>query len=262
MAVDFLHVPVAQAEARRHVVRQRKVDRPVIRHPVVVPEEHQFAQPQVPGQRDHLLPDTLLQAAITDQGVGGVVHQVRPQPPVQERLGQRHPRGVGNALPERPGGYLDAAVGVVFRMSLARRTKLTEAADILERDRLVAAEMQQRIEQHRTMAVRHHETVAVEPPRVLRVEPQMQGEQRGRDVGRPKRGAGMALAGMLDRIHGEETDGVGHHALVDMGHGNVSLTVTIAAGNRWRSRAPRRSAAAPAPARPGMAKCAAEQRRG
>src|SRR4051812_42069992 len=64
VAVHLLHVPTADTEAGGHVVAQRDADRAVVGHAVVVPEEDELAEAQVAGQRDHLLSDALLQAAV------------------------------------------------------------------------------------------------------------------------------------------------------------------------------------------------------
>ena len=78
------------------------------------------------------------------------------------------------------------------------------------RHRLVAEQMQQRVDQHRAVAGREHEAVAVGPGRVGWIEFQEAGEQHGGDVGGAHRQAGMARFRLLDRIHGERADGVGH----------------------------------------------------
>ena len=63
------------------------------------------------GQRDHLLADALLQAAVADEGVGAVVDEAVAEARVQEGLGHRHADGIGDALAERAGGDLDARGG-------------------------------------------------------------------------------------------------------------------------------------------------------
>ena len=101
-------------------------------------------------------------------------------------------------------------VMAVLRMPGRERAELAEALDLLDGHRLVAEEMQQRIEQHRAVAGREHEAVAVGPARIGRIEFQEAREQHGRDVGRAHRQAGMAGFRLLDRVHGERADGVGH----------------------------------------------------
>ena len=84
--------------------------------------------------------------------------------------------------------------------------------DLVHRHVGIAEQVQQPVEQHRAVPVRQHEAVAVGPVRRLRVEAQESGEQHGGDVGHAHRHAGMAGFGLLDRIHGERAQRVGHLA--------------------------------------------------
>ena len=124
----------------------------------------------MPGERDDFLSDALLQAAVADQGVGVMIDDLRPEPLVQKGFGDGHAGGIGDALAERPRRRLDAASRVELRMALAVGAEFPEALDFVERDLLVAAEVEKRVEQHRPVPVRLHEAVAVEPQRVLRIE--------------------------------------------------------------------------------------------
>ena len=63
VSVHFLHMPAAEAEARGNIVALRDIDTAVRGHAVVVPQEGQAVETQMPGQQDDLLPDALLQAA-------------------------------------------------------------------------------------------------------------------------------------------------------------------------------------------------------
>ena len=105
-------------------------------------------------------------------------------------------------------------VMAVLGMAGRERAELAEALDLVDRHLLVAEQMQQRIEQHRAVAGRQHEAVAVGPGRVGGIEFQEAGEQDGRHVGRAHRQAGMAGFGLLDRIHGERPDGIGHAVML------------------------------------------------
>ena len=64
------------------------------------------------------------------------------------------------------------------------------------------------------MAGRKHEAVAVGPVRVGGVEFQEAGEQHRGDVGHAHGQARVARIGLLDRIHGEEADRIGHAIVV------------------------------------------------
>ena len=74
--------------------------------------------------------------------------------------------------------------------------------------------MQQRIDQHRAVAGREHEAVAVGPGRIGRIEFQEAREQHGRDIGRAHRQSGMAGFRLLDRVHRQRANGIGHAVVI------------------------------------------------
>jgi len=122
------------------------------------------------------------------------------------------------------GGGLDTGSDEVFRMSRRGRAELAEFLDVVERDRLVTDQMQQRIEQHRAVAGGQHEAVAVGPFRIGRIELQHLREQHGGDVGRAHRQAGMPRLGRFDGVHRQRTDRVGHAVVLraSLAHGTSS----------------------------------------
>ena len=210
MAVDIDRVPVAGLEAGDLVRRIGKRNRAVDGDRVVVPEQHELVELQVAGKRNRLLADAFHQAAVAAQRVGVVVHQLVAEFIGELAFGDRHAERVGNALAERTGGGLDAGGVAVFGMAGGLGAELAEILDILDRHVLVAEEIEQRVEQHRTMAGREHEAVAVRPVRVLGIKAHEAGEQHRGDIGRAHRQAGMAGIGLLHGVHGEEADRVGH----------------------------------------------------
>src|SRR3546814_5587919 len=76
-------------------------------------------------------------------------------------LGDRHADRGGNTLAERAGGRLDARQHEILGVAGAWAAQLPEVADVVHRRPRVAGEVQQRINQHRTMASRQDEAVAV-----------------------------------------------------------------------------------------------------
>ena len=101
--------------------------------------------------------------------------------------------------------------GVTPNFGMARRlaVQLAEVAQLAERQ-VVAGQVQQRVEQHRAVAVRQHEAVAVGPVRIGRVVAQVPAPQRDGDVGHAHRRAGMAGVGLLHGVHRQRADRVGH----------------------------------------------------
>jgi hypothetical protein len=121
--VHFDDVPVGDAKAGGDVFADRQARRPVVGDAVVVPEQDQLAQAQVPRERDHFLADALLQATVADEGVGAVVDHAGAEARVQVGLGDRHAEGVGNALAERTGRHLDTRGVVVLGWPSQREPK-------------------------------------------------------------------------------------------------------------------------------------------
>ena len=129
-------------------------------------------------------------------------------------LRDRHADRIGQTLAERPGGGFDAGGVAVLRVSGRERAELAEALDLVDGHRLVAGEIQQRIEQHRAVAGREHEAVAVGPGRIGRVEFEEAREQDGGDIGRAHGQAGMAGIGLFDRVHRQRADGIRHAVVI------------------------------------------------
>ena len=74
---------------------------------------------------------------------------------------------------------------------------------------VVAGQMQQRVLQHRAVAVRQHEAVAVRPMRIRGVVAQVPIPQRDRDLRHAHRHARMPGLRGFDRVHRECADRVG-----------------------------------------------------
>ncbi len=213
MAVDARRRPAGGLEAPHLVDGIGKRDRAVDGDAVVVEQHDQFVQLQVAGERDRLLADALHQVAVGGQHVGGMIDDVVAEQRRQVALGDRHADRIGEALPKRPRGRLDAGGEVVLGMAGGQRAELAEALDLRDGHLFVAEKMQQRVEQHRAVAGREHEAVAVGPSRIGRVEFKKAGEEHGGDVGRAHRQARMTGLGLLDRVHRQGADRV-RHAIV------------------------------------------------
>src|SRR5688572_23459848 len=89
--------------------------------------------------------------------------------PLREmRLSDCHTYRVAEALPEWSRRDLHTGRMTAFGMPRRSAAPLTELLDIVERE-IVPGEMQQSIEQHRSVSGREHEAVAIEPRRIPRV---------------------------------------------------------------------------------------------
>ena len=207
-------VPSVGLEAPGRVVAEPCVDVRLVgvdRDPVVVVEHDQLAQAERSGKRAGLVRDALHQAAVPGKHVGVVIDDVEARP---VELGRKHPfrdrhaDGVGQSLSERSGGGLHPGRAAVFRMAGRHGVQLAEAPQLVHRQ-LVAGEVQQRVEQHRAVAVGEHEAVAVGPFRIGGIVAQMAGPQRQRDLGHAHGHARMAGVRRLHRVHGQRAHGVG-----------------------------------------------------
>ncbi len=165
VAVDPPRIPAAGLEPLELVDRIRQRQRPVDGDAVVVEQHGEPRQPQMAGERDRLLADAFHQVAVGGDDIGAVIDDIGAEFRRQMALGHRHADRVGEALPERSGGGLDAGHVAVLGVAGGDRAELAEALDLVDRHRLVAEEMKQRIEHHRAMAGGQHEAVAVGPAR-------------------------------------------------------------------------------------------------
>jgi len=202
--VDLLHVPAAGTEAGGLVVRHGQRGRAVDGDGVVVEEQDQLAELEVPGERDGLMADALHQAAVAGEHVGVVVHQLRPELRRQDALAKRQADRVADALAERAGRGLDPVGVLVFRVPRRLAADLAEALDLLKRHVLHPRQVEEGIQQHRAVAVGQQEAVAVDPVGIGGVELHEVAVEHGRDVGHARMAGLRALHG----VDGKEADAV------------------------------------------------------
>ncbi len=167
------------------------------------------------GESDGFLADAFHQVAVGGEHVGVVIDDVAAEFRRHVAFRQRHTDCGGNALTERTGSGLDAWRDEVFRMARGQRTELTEILDLLDGHRRIAGEIQQRVEQHRAVTGGEHEAVAVRPCRIAGVEFQELREQDRGDIRGTHRQAGVARLRLLDGIHGERANRIGHTGRID-----------------------------------------------
>ena len=215
-------VPAVGLVALQHILRERHVGVAVDGDVVVVVEGNQFAQAQVASQRGGLAAHALLVAAVAHDHVGVVINDravglVELGGQVGFSHGQTH--GIGDALTQGAGGDFHARGLEGFGVTGSLGAPLAELLDVLDGHRVVAAQVQQRIQQHAAVASREHEAVAVEPLGVLGVvlqNPIPQGKRHRRAAHGQAGVAGIAL---VDRIHCQEADAVDAEVLHAAGGG-------------------------------------------
>ncbi len=163
--------PAIGFEAFRRIVGEPIFDMAIDADAVVVVNDDQLRKSQRAGQRTRFVADALHQAPVADEYPGAVIDNgmVRSiEMGCQQSLGQRHTDRVGQSLTERAGGGFHAGRHADFRMTGCFAVQLTKALELLHRQR-VAGEVQKRVQQHGTVAVRQYEAVAVGPVRIRRV---------------------------------------------------------------------------------------------
>ena len=206
------HIPAIGFEAAQCVVAKPGFNRAIDGDAVIVIEHHQPGQAPDARQRAGLMRDTFHEAAIASEHPGEVIDDRQAlaiELACEQALGQGHADRIGQPLTERPGGGLDTGREADLRMPGCLRVQLAKVAKIIDRER-IAAQMQQRIEQHRAMAIGQHEAITVEPAGLRRVVFEMSGPQRDGNVGHAHRHAGMTGARALHCVHGKHPDGGSH----------------------------------------------------
>ena len=129
----------------------------------------------------------------------------------QYLFGDGHAHAIGNALAQGTGGGLDTRCIAVFRMTRGLGMQLAEVLEFFH-GQVVTREMQQRIQQHRAVAIGQYETIAVRPFRISGIVFQIIVPENLRDVGHAHGRAGMAASGLLHRIHRQRAYRVGQVA--------------------------------------------------
>jgi hypothetical protein len=129
-----LHVPAVGLEAHPHVLAEVTVDWARQLDVVVVEEDDQLPEPEVPGERAHLGAHALLDVSVARDHVGVVVDQLVAEAGGEHPLCERHADRHGQSLAERPCGRLDARrlAVLVLRVPGGRATELAEVLQVVE----------------------------------------------------------------------------------------------------------------------------------
>ena len=213
--VDVLHVPAVRRVAGRDVLGERDVGVVLDRDLVVVVDQREVAELLDAGDRRGLGRHALLDVAVAAQRVDVVVERRRAGARVEQAAlatgGHGHAHGVADALAQRAGRGLDTGGVAVLRVARGLAAPGAQRLEVLELQP-PAAEEELDVERQARVAARQHEPVAARPVRVGGVVPHHLLEEQVRRGREAHRGAGVAVADLLDGVHGEHPDGV--HGLV------------------------------------------------
>ena len=215
------HVPAVGLETHRGVIGEPPVSIAIDTDVVFVPQRDELVQAQRARQRAGFVADALHQATIAEEHPGAMVDDgvaVAIEVPRQQLFSQRKANRIGQPLSQRPGGGFHARADMVLRMPRGLAAELAKRLQLLDRQ-VIAGQMQQRVLQHRAVAVGEDETVAIGPVRIGRIAVEVVVPQHLGDVGHAHRHARMAGIGGLHRVDGKEADGVGKIAAAGRSHG-------------------------------------------
>src|SRR6184192_4099343 len=180
--------PAVGLKAPRGVIGEPMLDAAVDADAVVVVDRHQFRQPQCSGERARFVADAFHQTTVTHEYPRSVVDD-RVARPIefrgQELLGERHADRIGQPLPEWARGGFHPGRDSDLRMSGSLAVQLTKALQLFQRQR-ITGEVEQRIQQHRTVTIGKHEAVAVGPERIGGIVLQVPPPEHLGDVRHPQ----------------------------------------------------------------------------
>ena len=209
--LDLERLPAEGFHAALHVLGEGEVGAALDGDVVAVVEDDELRQAQRAGQREGLGGYALHEAAVAAERVGVVVDDLIAglvECRSEMTLCDGHADSHRHAGAERAGRSLDTDRMAVFRMARSLRAELTELFEVVERESAVAIEVQQRVEQHGSVAARQDEAVAVSPFRVFGVVLHMMAPQLIGHGSRSERQARMTGFCLLDGVCRQHADGV------------------------------------------------------
>ena len=209
MAVAIDDMPASGGMARADVLAGRQIGRAIDGDAVVIPQNVQLTELEMPGKAYRLVVDAFHQAAVAGDHPGPVADQFVAKFGVQMPLGHRHADRHCEALAQRTGGALDTRQFEILRVTGARAVQLAEVANVLDRRTRIARQVQQRIDQHRSVSGRKHETIAIGPVGRAGIELEILAKQHRGDIGHAHRHTRMAAIRSLNRIHRQGANGIG-----------------------------------------------------
>ncbi len=211
--VDGLHVPAVGLVAQGDVLGQGDVGVVLDGDPVGVVDQREVAELLHARDGGGLGAHALLDVAVAAQRVDVVVERrgalggVGVEHAALAAGGHRHADRVADALAQRAGGGLDAGGVAVLRVARRLAAPRAQRLDVVELE-TPPAEEQLEVERERRVTARQHEPVAAGPVRVGGVVPHHLLEQQVRRRRQAHGGAGVAVADLLDGVHGQHADRV------------------------------------------------------
>ena len=207
VAVHLGGVPADSIEASEDVLAERDVGAAVDGDVVVVIEIDEATQAEMAGKRGGLAAHSLHQVAVGHEGEGAMVDEVGAEAGPQVAFRDAHPHCGREALAEGAGRHLDAESMVDLGMARSVAAPLPEVAKVVEGQRK-PAEVEQGIEEHRSMAVGKNEAVTIRPLGLVGVNEQIAAPKHHCDVRHAHRHPRVTAVRLLHGVHGQRLDGV------------------------------------------------------
>src|SRR5579884_1437206 len=200
-AIALADVPLRCRVARKDVLVARQFRRAIDGDLIIIPKDDEATKLEVAGKSNCLMVDAFHEVSIAGDHERSMVDKLVAKDRIEVPLGDRHSDGHCNALPERAGRDLDAGQLEILRMTGGRRTKLPEPLDVLKSGSLVAREIKQGIDQHRSMPRGENEAIAIRPAWIRSVEFQMSTKESRGCVGHPHGHTRVTTVRGLHRVH-------------------------------------------------------------
>ena len=217
------NLPALRNESRRHVLREGVLHIAFNGGVVAVVEEDEFAQLLGACKGAGLVSDTLFKAAVARQYVGIVVyHEVAGSVEQSGKVRFSHCKthSIAHALAKGAGRGLHAVSLAVFGVAGRARTELAEVYQVLF-GHVVTEEVEERIQQHRTMPRGEDKSVSVFPFGIAVAEVKMFCKQLVPDRRRAHADTGVAGVGSLNGLCRQDSDSV--YAFLLNSHFYISL---------------------------------------
>mmetsp|Transcript_10183 Transcript_10183/g.28581 ORF Transcript_10183/g.28581 Transcript_10183/m.28581 type:complete len:741 (+) Transcript_10183:131-2353(+) len=215
MAIDVIGLPSVSIVTLDDVLGLSVLGHLVEGDLVGVVEDDEVVELLVGGEGGGLGGDTLLEAAITGEGVDVVVEDlvvVGVVDSLSHLLGGGDTDGVGDALSEGTGGGLNAG-GVVLGVGElgvagSHGVVLTEVLELIDGE-VEAGKVEPGVKEHGSVAGGKDEAITVDPGGVRGVVGHLGAVEGGTDLGGTEGKAHVAGVGGGDGVHGQTTGLVG-----------------------------------------------------
>ena len=235
--VHLQHIPAIPLEALADILAVSQFGVPLDGDVVAVVKTDQLVQAEMPGDGKRLVRDPFHEVAVAAFEIGVMVHDGMPgpvEPLGQHRLRQRHAHRIGAPLAQRAGRGLNPRRVAILRVAGRTAAPLPELLQLLQ-GKIIAAYMQQAVEQHGAMATGLHIAVAIRPGRVGGIVLEELEEQHRGKIRHAHGHARMTGIRFLYTIHGQSAEGMGNQLKVHKGPISM-LVFRVERKRRSRSR--------------------------